>query len=370
MTPRLELILSVAKAVPLSYNRPMQHHRRALAALLTLLLLVLNGCNKSPDSGGAAGSAGRPGGKRLKIAFISNGVASFWTIAESGVKAAGAQLGVDATVHMPAEGIGDQKRIVEDLLTRGVDGMAISPIDPANQTELLNKAAKLTRLITHDSDAPEADRLLYIGMDNYKAGRMCGQLVREALPQGGKIMILVGRLEQDNARRRRQGVIDEILGRPENPNNFDPPGAVLTGNGFTLLGTMTDQFDRAKAKANAEDALARHPDIAGMVGLFAYNPPLILEALSRAGKVGQVKVIAFDEADETLDGIQKGTVHGTVVQNPYMYGFKSVEVLKQILEGSFAIPADKFIDIPARHIRKNNVDEFWADLKTKTAKGG
>jgi ribose transport system substrate-binding protein len=311
----------------------------------------------------------KPQSTNLKLAFVSNGVASFWTICEAGVKAAGADLGVDATMHMPAQGIGDQKRIIEDLLTRGADGISVSPIDPENQTGLLNKAAQHTKLITADSDAPNSDRLVYIGMDNYKAGRLCGDLVREAMPEGGKLMIYIGRMEQDNAKRRRQGTIDAILGRPANPSNFDPPDAVLTGNGFTILGTMTDQFDRAKGKANVEDTLAKHPDIAGMVGLFAYNPPLMLEALDRAGKLGQVKVIAFDEADETLDGIQKGTVHGTVVQNPYQYGYESIRVLKELASGNTTvIPADKFIDIPARQIRKDNVDEFWADLKVKMGK--
>jgi ribose transport system substrate-binding protein len=344
-------------------------------AMALFCVLALNACKPSqpaPQQGGTPNgssnaTAPAPSGKKHKIAFVSNGVASFWTICEAGVKAAGKDLGVDSSMYMPAEGIGDQKRIIEDLLTRGIDGISISPIDADNQTEMISKAAEHAKIITADSDAPKANRLLYLGMDNYKAGRLCGALVKEALPKGGKIMIYIGRMEQDNAKRRRQGMIDEVLGRPENPNNFDAPDKQLTGNGFTILGTLTDQFDRAKGKANVEDTLARYPEIDGMVGLFAYNPPLMLEALDRAGKLGKVKVIAFDEADETLAGIQKGTVHGTVVQNPYMYGYKSVEVLKDILNGKTdVIPANKFIDIPARQIRKDNVDEFWADLKKKT----
>jgi len=335
---------------------------------LALLLAGLTACNKPAEPAAKPGGGDAPAkpGKKQKIAFVSNGVASFWTIAAAGVKAAGEKLGVDAQTLMPVEGIGDQKRMIEDLLTKGVDGIAVSPIDPANQTDLLNTAAKRAKLITHDSDAPNADRLVYIGMDNYKAGRMCGDLVREAMPKGGTVMIFIGRMEQDNAKRRRQGTIDAILGRPENPSNFDPADKVLEGGGFKILGTLTDQFDQAKGKANAEDTLAKYPDIGGMVGLFAYNPPLMLEALQQAGKLGKVKVIAFDEADATLAGIQKGNVHGTVVQNPYMYGYKSVEVLNEILKGNKSVvPASKFIDIPARQIRKDNVDEFWADLKAK-----
>ncbi|HAM70956.1 MAG TPA: sugar ABC transporter substrate-binding protein [Verrucomicrobiales bacterium] len=337
------------------------------------MLLCLTACNPSTPSqtapGGGSQAEGTKPAKKPRVAFISNGVAAFWTIAETGVGHAAAKLGVEASVHMPA-GIEDQKRTIEDLLTRGVDGIAVSPIDPANQTEILNKAAANTRLLTHDSDAPDSNRLLYIGMDNYKAGRMCGALVKEALPKGGKVMLFIGRLEQDNARRRRQGVIDEMLGRSEDPKRYDPPGDVITGNGFTILGTLTDQFDRAKGKANAEDSMARYPDLDAMVGLFGYNPPLLIEALDRAGKLGKIKLIAFDEADETLDGIQKGNVYGTVVQNPYLYGYKSVEILTELTRGNKGVvPEGKFIDIPARQIRKANVDEFWADLKAKLKKG-
>jgi ribose transport system substrate-binding protein len=336
------------------------------AALLASLPILAGGCRKSDSGAGADPKAAKP-----KIAYVCNGVASFWTIAKVGAEKAGADLGAQVSVHMPAEGITDQKRIIEDLVVRGIDGIAVSPIDPANQTDLLNTVAKQTRLITHDSDAPQSDRLVYIGMDNYAAGRLCGQLVKEALPDGGTIMIFIGRLEQDNSKRRRQGVIDEILGRPHNPANFDPPGAVLKSDKYTILGTLTDQFDRVKGKANAEDTLSKHPDIGCMVGLFAYNPPLMLEALKQAGKLGKVKVVAFDEDDNTLQGIKAGHVHGTVVQNPYMYGYKSVEVLLALhKDDKTVVPASKFIDIPARQIRKDTVEAFWDDLKAKLGKGG
>ena len=333
--------------------------------LAGLGLLVSCGQSNNNQSGNDGA-----GGEKPRIAFVSNGVASFWTIAQRGVEKAGADLGVDVSVHMPVEGISDQKRMIEDLVTRGVDGIAVSPIDPENQTDFLNQMGAHTKMITHDSDAPDSNRLMYIGMDNYKAGRMCGELVKEAIPDGGSIMIFIGRLEQDNARRRRQGVIDEILGRDYNPANYDPPGNVLSGGGYEILGTLTDQFDRVKGKANVEDTLSRHSDIDAMVGLFAYNPPLILEALGQAGKIGQVKVISFDEDDDSLQGIIDGSVHGTVVQNPYMYGYQSIELLKSIIAGDLSvIPEGKFIDIPARHIRKDNVEAFWADLKEKIGDG-
>ncbi|MDA0974384.1 MAG: sugar-binding protein [Planctomycetota bacterium] len=306
-----------------------------------------------------------------KIAFVTNGVAFFWVLAKAGAEAAAKDTGAVVSVHMPPSGIGDQKRILEDLVVRGVDGIAVSPIDPANQTDTMNNVARRALLVTHDSDAPDSPRLCYIGVDNYEAGRMCGQLLKETLPDGGEIAIFIGRLEQDNARRRRQGLIDELLGRDSNPDRFDPPGATVSGNGFTVVGTYTDQFDRAKAKANVEDVIARYPSIDGMVGLFEYNPPLMLEALERSGKIGAVKVVAFDEAPETLAGIRKGTVHATVVQDPYMYGYRSVEMLDRLCKGdASALPAGGFLNVPAKAIRKSNLAAFEAELAARGRAAG
>ncbi|MDH3582892.1 MAG: substrate-binding domain-containing protein, partial [Phycisphaerae bacterium] len=225
-------------------------------------------------------------GKKASYAFVTNGVAGFWTIAKAGADKAGADLGVDVITIMPS-GITDQTRRMEDLLTRGTNGIAISPIKPEAQGEIIDDAAGKTNLITHDSDAPDSKRLLYIGMDNYAAGLICGKLTRDAIPDGGKVMIFIGRLDQDNAKRRRQGCIDGILGRKADPSRRDPVGEVIKSDDgkYVILGTMTDNFDRAKAKANAEDALTRDPEIAAMVGLFEYNPPLIMEALERAGRL-------------------------------------------------------------------------------------
>jgi ribose transport system substrate-binding protein len=347
-----------------------------LVAAVVGTILVVGGCSKSsPNKAGSAPSgdaaADAPDSKGTpSFAYITNGVADFWELAEIGARKAGEDLGVHVTVIMPSS-ITDQTRKIEDLLTRGTDGIAISPINPENQVEAINRAAAGTNLITHDSDAPQTNRLVYVGMDNYNAGLLCGETLRKALPDGGKVMILVGRLDQDNAKRRRQGFIDSFLGRQPNPLANDPPGEELQSDDgkYIILGTMTDQFDRAKAKANAEDAFTRHPDIAAMVGLFEYNPPAILEALERTGSLGKVKVMGFDENLVLLSAIKDGTAVGTVVQNPYQYGYKSIEVLNELHKGNKSvIPENKFIDIPARVIDSSNVDAFRQELDERLGK--
>jgi ribose transport system substrate-binding protein len=208
-------------------------------------------------------------------------------------------------------------------------------------------------------------------MDNYDAGLLCGRTLRKAMLDGGKVMIFVGRLDQDNAKRRRQGFIDGLLDRTPDPSRNDPSGDEIRDDRtkITIIGTMTDQFDRAKAKANVEDTVTRHPDIAGMVGLFEYNPPLILEALDRTGRLGKVKVMGFDENAMTLDGIENGTVVATVVQNPYQYGYKSIATLNELHKGNKAVvPESKFVDIPARVIDQSNVEAFAKEIKDRLGK--
>ena len=321
---------------------------------LFLLVLLISSCVGNRDS------------SKIHLAFVTNGVTSFWQIAKAGVDHAARDFDIRATVQMPVEGISDQKRIVQDLLTVGVDGIAISPIDPSNQIDLINNTARNTILITQDSDAPGTDRLCYIGMDNYLAGRLCGQLVKEAVPLGGEIAILVGRLEQDNARQRRQGVIDELLGRSMLAQRYDAPGTRLEGNKYTVVATLTDQYDRVKAKANAEDVLSRFPNLDAIVGLFAYNGPLSLEALKQADLVGKIQIIAFDEAIQTLQAIKEGAIFGTVVQDPYRYGYESIRVLASLVRGDRSVlPPQGFLNIPARQIRQDNIENFWVELKTK-----
>ncbi len=322
------------------------------------------GCS-GPESGGG-GEGG--GSDDIKLAYVTNGIDPFWTIAAAGVDAAEEDFGVQCETLMPPDGIADQKRMIESVLTRGVDGIAISPIDAANQVGFINEMAKQTNVITQDSDAPGSDRLCFVGMDNYKAGREAGKLVKAALPDGGKIMIFVGRLEQLNAQQRRQGVIDEVLDRPMQEDlqdmTFDPQGPELSNDTYTIVGTRTDNFDYAKAKSNAEDAIASVGDLNCMVGLFAYNIPSCLAAVKEAGKLDQIELVSFDEAEDTLQGIADGHVHGTVSQQPYKYGYESVRILAGLARGDESVlPEGGFLEVPIVVVTPENVEEFRAELK-------
>lgn len=328
-----------------------------LASVVMIGLMVGCGSTNSGDGGES----------RIHIAYVTNGIDPFWNIAAAGVRAGAKDFDVDCDILMPPKGLVDQQRMIEAQLADGVQGLAISPIDAKNQVAFINKAAAMTNVITQDSDAPDSDRLCFIGMDNYVAGRQAGTLVKEVLPEGGGVMIFVGRLEQLNARQRRQGVIDELLDRPMQSLDsvlFDPPGFTEEGEKYAILGTRTDNFDYPKAKSNAEDVIASYENLKCMVGLFAYNSPMCLEAIKGAGKLGAIKVVAFDEQDATLQGIIDGHVHGTVSQQPFQYGYESVRILAGLAKGDKSVlPDGGFLEIPSVLVRKDNVESFWAKLK-------
>ncbi len=162
----------------------------------------------------AAGEAGKKAPKKEgvpKFAFITNVADPFWSHAQAGCYAAEKDFEIAADFQMNTGDEAGQKKIVENVLSKGdYKGIAISVLNPENQTGMINEAAAKLPLITHDSDAPDSDRLFYLGTNNYDAGRMLGKLVKKSMPEGGKIMIYVGKIDQLNAQQRRDGLIDEL----------------------------------------------------------------------------------------------------------------------------------------------------------------
>lgn len=325
--------------------------RNALAMLIAVGLLCGCGPSTAPAPGDA--SSGAKPEAPVKVAFVTNNASDFWTIARAGTEKAIKELGCEVLFRIPSSGTAqEQQTIVQDLITVGVSGIAISPKDPANQTAMLNRAAAAVDLITQDSDAPESNRACYIGTDNYQAGVAAGELIKKTLPEGGKIMLFVGTLDAQNAQDRKKGIED-----------------TLTGTGIEIVDTRTDETDRLKAKANAQDALVTHPDLACLVGLWSYNGPAIINGVRASGKLGQVKIVCFDEEEEALQGVMDGHIAGTIVQQPFEFGYQSVKVLVALARGDRSvIPDNQRIIVPVMTITKANVGAFWARLKELTGK--
>jgi len=319
-------------------------------AVLACMLVFASCQNPSTNS-----TSNTSGGKKHKLAFVTNNASDFWTIARKGTeKAAADNPDIQVEFRITSDGTAAQQQsVVDDLMAKGVEGIAISPVDPANQSPMLNRAATKALVITQDSDAPKSDRACYIGTDNVEAGRQAGNLVKEALPQGGKIMVFVGVLDAANAQQRYQGLKE-----------------ALAGSNVSIIDVRTDNTDRVRAKSNAADTLVNNPDLAGMVGLWSYNGPAIVSAVREANKLDKVKIIAFDEEDETLSGIKDGAIYATVVQQPFEFGYQSMQLMGKYLSGDKSvIPASKQIFVPTKAIKKADVEAFTKQINQLRGRG-
>jgi ribose transport system substrate-binding protein len=299
---------------------------------LLFCALTLCGCVKS---------------KKIKLAFVTNATADFWLYAQAGIQQLESEFDDVEIIFKVGDGTtATQKQLVDDLLSLGIQGLAISPVTPKDQKRMINDWAKKIKVLCVDSDAPDSKRIAYLGTDNVAAGRACGEMVKAALPNGGDIMVFVGLADAQNAVERYRGLKE-----------------VLKGTDINVLGLQTDEGKASKARTNAEAVLIKYPKIAALVGLWGYNTPANYGAVKDAGKLGKVQLIGFDEDPTTLKAIDEGYVYGTVVQNPYKFGYESMKALRALIleKKSLAeagIPESKIVFVKTRNLKKGEGEQY------------
>jgi ribose transport system substrate-binding protein len=316
------------------------------ASLLLLALCVtalFQGCDNKNNK-----TVQVPAPKKLRLAFVANNANDYWSILRLGCDNAVRGLGdVDLNFRTPDNRTAAaQQEILSQMVADGVDGIAISPIDAEQQTEFLNAISTNVLLVCADSDAKKSKRVCYIGTDNVAAGTQAAELFKAALPQGGKIILFVSNPNAQNVEERIEGIKKS-----------------LAGSNLQIIDTLADNSKGTVAQKNAEEALAKYPDLAGMVGLNSYTGPAILMAVRTAGKVGQVKIVCFDEDSDTLAGIAAGEIYGTIIQKPFWIGYQATMRMGKYLRGDKTQLADGEILIPTKAVTNGNVAAFQIELK-------
>ena len=288
------------------------------------------------------------------LVFVVNGASDFWKAAEAGVKKAQGELpNYKLDFKYPEQSSAAiQTRLMDDLVAAGASGIMVSAVDPKTMGDALDRIGKQVALFTTDSDAPKSSRVAYIGSSNVDAGKQAGEIALKALPNGGKCMGFVGLPGADNARERIEGFKDTIK-----------------GSKIELVDVRADDIDRTRSKRNVEDTLTAHPEINCMVSFYSYNTPRIYEVLKEAGKLDKIRIIGFDEDPITLGGVKEGNIVGTVVQQPFEWGYQGMKLMAKYIEGDKSgVPANGIIIVPGKVIDKTNVDDFMGMMKTMLKK--
>jgi ribose transport system substrate-binding protein len=304
--------------------------QRVTCFLALSILALLASCGPAPS-----------GERKPRFGFVINvSGARFWEIAHAGCLQAAEEEGVLVDFQVPGESsAAQQKQIVETLISKGIQGLAITPLNPDSLSRVIDEASTTMPVVCQDSDAPRSQRICYIGTDNVAAGRAAGEAMKRALPEGGEIALFVGQLDVGNARERQQGVLE-----------------VFSGTDWYVVGTFTDGGDRPTARANVADALAKYPDLKGIIGLWGYNGPQAAKALEDSpGR--DVKIVAADDDVDTLAAIRAGKIVTSIAQQPYEFGYRSIKMLARLVRREpVDIPADKCIFVPTILVDRQNVE--------------
>jgi len=257
-------------------------------------------------------------GEGIKIVVIGKSVHPYWSNVEKGVEAAGQALGVETIFFAPPkEDVAAQIQTMETYIAQGVTGIAIAPSDPQALEPVMKRAAEAGILVTTLDTPPIEDSvsLVYIGTDNYEAGKIAGETMVKLLPNGGKVGIERGSDTALNALQRTDGFL-----------------AGLAGSNIHPLAAVNDKEDAATALQLANSVIAANPDLAGAFGVYAHNGPAWARAVKEADAIGKIKVVCFDATTDIINGIKEGIIDATVAQREYDMGYKSVQIIKRMSE--------------------------------------
>ena len=322
-----------------------------LLPLALVLLALIQGCDNQSGK-----TTTLPPKKKVRLAFIAHGEGPYWSIVRLGGDTAKRPAGnLDANLDLVFRSPHDrsatgQQDIVTELLAQGVDGIAISPIDAEKQTEFLNSIPTNILLVCADSDAPKSRRLCYIGTDNIAAGKQAADLLKTALPQGGKVVLFAGSESSQNVKERIEGIKQG-----------------LAGSNLEIMDVQAADGSSVTALKNAQDALVKYPDLAGMVALNNFVGPAVLQATRGAGKAGKVKIVCFDEDNDILAGIAAGDIYGSIVQSPFKIGGRTVSEMASYLRGASNYLAAGKIFTPSQVVTKDNLASFQMRFKATLA---
>lgn len=296
--------------------------------LSVLLCLSFTACNTS---------------RKKVIGVVPKGTSHlFWVSVELGVKAAGRDLDVDVLWNGPATETEYSRQIVivDSMIARHVDGLAIAAQDRTGLDATLNRAAEAGIPVTiFDSGVDSTNYMTFVATNNYEAGQMAARKLAELLHGNGKIAVVLHVPGSFSTMERERG-FDESMAK-EFPR-------------IHVVQKLYGMSDRSKAMVAAENILTAHPDLDG---IFASTEPSSVGtalALKSRGLAGKVKFVAFDASEGMIEDLRGGTMDALVAQDPFKIGYEAVKTLVDKLNGK---TPPKRMDLSARVITKEDLDK-------------
>jgi len=283
------------------------------------------------------------GSHRKTIAVIPKATSHlFWVSVQAGAMAAGKKLNVDVLWNGPPTetDYARQVQIVDSMIARQVDGLAVAAQDRITLNASLDRAAAAHIPVTvFDSGVDSSNYMTFIATNNFEAGQMAARKLAALVGGKGKVAELMHAPGSKSTMDREAGFEDAV--------KKEFPGLQIVARQFSMS-------DRAKAMAAAENFLTAQPDLDG---IFASAEPGSLGAalaLKSRGVAGKVKLVAFDAGEDLVDDLKDGSIDALVAQDPFRMGYDAVKTLVDKLHGA---NPPKIIDLSATVVTKRDLDK-------------
>lgn len=313
--------------------------KRPVLILLILAFTAAVGCR-------GKGEKEKPSGEpaRLKIAVIPKGTThEFWKSIHLGAQMAADELAVEIIWKGPQkeDDRAQQITVVEDFISRGVDGIVLAPLDERALCRPVQDAVRENiPVVIIDSGLQGSDYISYVATDNYKGGVMAARRLAFLLRNSGRIFLVRYQEGSASTTQREQGFLDTI--QAEAP-------------AITLL--VQDQYAGTTTESSyqlAENLISRFPDVDGIFCPNESSTFGTLRALQESGLAGKIVFIGFDSSPKLVQALRDGHIQGLVLQNPVRMGYLGVQQMTLHLRGQ---SIEKVIDTGVYLATRENMDD-------------
>jgi ribose transport system substrate-binding protein len=310
-----------------------------LAGMVLGGVLALAGCGKS-------------GPRERTLVMVPKGVHPYYEPCYEGFKDAGAKYGVK-TEYRAAKAfeVPQQVEMLENVIARHVDGIAISALDDQGLVPVIKEATDAgIKVITFDAPAPSSKALCYIGTMNEAAGYAGAQELIKLMQGQGEVAVLQGGLGAPNLNQRYEGFARCLKEKAP---------------GIKIVAREDEQAKIDVTVNKTESLLQAYPNLKAIFAVSAEGAPGAASVLKEQGKSGKIILAGFDDLPDTLAGIRNGVVSFCIAQRTYKMGWLAVEKLLEAIDGK---PLPKEIDTGVLIITKPNVDTYMQDMKKEFAR--
>jgi ribose transport system substrate-binding protein len=228
-----------------------------------------------------------------------------------------------------------QINVVRDFITQQADGICLAPLDSSALIRYVEEAEEEgIPVVIFDSGLDDESKIVtYVATDNYHGGQLAAKRLVEAMGGSGDVILLRYNQGSESTEQREQGFLDTL-------KKDYPEVNILVENEYA--GTEQKQSqDKAIAVLN------KHKDeVDGIFAVCEPNAAGVLKALEQLELVGKVKFVAFDPNAELVAGLETGSVHGIVLQDPVKMGYEAVMAMAKKLKNE---PIDKRV-VTGEHV--------------------